>query len=298
MNITQRACETIASITAHGASKQDLQEKKLDKLAVRSVGTERTYRQAFKGYLRWLIDNRISLDDAGFRPMMLEYLEEFAEGHAQKSVNQAKNMLEKVYSVRLPWFESCIPAVVQRRAYDFDQVERLIAFQTPQNQLSTLLCYDAGLRSHECITLRERALGKPSPRRNWTDARFCGRTDVEVFLVTGKGGLTREVAISTPLARELRKYARPHPTVIRDREIEHLSYFEIGGGQALSTSFSRASQIALGWTRGVHGLRHSFAHNRMRTLIPLVGAKLALEILSQELGHFRPEICLAYLVGR
>jgi integrase len=138
----------------------------------------------------------------------------------------------------------------------------------------------------------------PSPHRTWSKERFLGRTDYEVFLVIGKGGLKREVAISQELAEELRKRKRLQPVVIRDREINHVSYFDIGGGQALSASFSRASKLSLGWSRGLHGLRHSFAQNRLRTLIELLGPQRALQILSEELGHFRSEISLAYLVGR
>jgi integrase len=298
MNVAQRARETIAGIAVHGASKQSLIELGLEKIAIRSVGTERAYRDAYTSYLQWLIANRIALDDAGLRPFMLEFLDEFVEEHAQKSVNQAKNMLEKVFSVSLPKFESCLQPAFQGRAYGFDHVEKLIALPTPPNKLSILLCYDGGLRAHECITLCERSMAEPSRHRAWSDGRFSGRADYVVFLVTGKGGLIREVALSDPLARELRKHMRPHPIVIRDREVEYTSYFDIGGGQALSASFTRASQLTLGWSRGLHGLRHSFAHNRMRTLIPLVGAQRALQILSEELGHFRPEICLAYLVGR
>jgi hypothetical protein len=46
-----------------------------------------------------------------------------------------------------------------------------------------------------------------------------------------------------------------------------------------------------------HGLRHSFAQNRMRTLVRLGYCyDTALEIVSQEMGHFRPDITIVYLI--
>ncbi|MGF6758933.1 hypothetical protein [Paraburkholderia sp. GAS42] len=296
MSISKLARETIASITVHGASKHELGE--LDQIVIRSIGTERAYRTALTGYLQWLIDYRVPLEDGCLGPMMLEFLDQYAEGHAQKSVNQAKKMLEKVYSVRLPHIDSSVEPVVHGKAYGFDAVTQTLRRQTERNQLSTLLCYDAGLRAHECITLSERSMNEPSPHRTWSKECFLGRTDYVIFVVTGKGGLRREVAISLELVEELMKRKRRQPVIVRDREIDHISYFDIGGGQALSASFSRASELALGWSRGLHGLRHSFAQNRLRTLIELLGPQRALQILSEELGHFRSEISLAYLVGR
>ena len=83
---------------------------------------------------------------------------------------------------------------------------------------------------------------------------------------------------------------------VYDRDIGYRTQYDIGGGQNWSNSFSAASNRELGWSNGAHGLRHEFAQERMNAL---QGAgyeyKEALEIVSQEMGHFRPEITEVYL---
>ncbi|MDN4711067.1 site-specific integrase, partial [Vibrio parahaemolyticus] len=63
-----------------------------------------------------------------------------------------------------------------------------------------------------------------------------------------------------------------------------------------SNSFSAASKRVLGWSEGAHGLRHSYAQERMHELQKAgFNRDLALETVSQEMGHFRPEITEVYL---
>jgi integrase len=104
------------------------------------------------------------------------------------------------------------------------------------------------------------------------------------------------VAIPIELARELEELRLLSPTQVVDREICYLSVYDIGGGHAFSESVSAASKRALGHSNGAHGFRHTYAQNRLLCM-KRNGLKTsdALLILSQELGHFRPEICLAYL---
>ncbi|SDJ14653.1 hypothetical protein SAMN04487926_1353 [Paraburkholderia steynii] len=295
MRISDLAREAVSRIAVHGASKQQMGE--LNSAAARSISTERAFRDVLSAYLRWLRANRLPLDELHTRAMLLEFLEEFAELHAQKSVNQAVQALGKIFAVRIPRVDSCIVTVVRGRAYSFEDVQKVVAHQTEYNQFGTLLAFDAGLRAHECLTLREPRGESPSVHRDWSPDRFTGRTDFVVFLVSGKGGLVREVAISRELADALQERARPEPVVVHDRGVIYKSHFDIGGGQALSASFTYASKHAHGQSRGLHGMRHSFAQHRLATLIPLLGPKQALKVLSVELGHFRPEISLAYLVG-
>jgi hypothetical protein len=295
MRIRDLARDVVSDITIHRASKRAL--GLLDAYAVRSIGTERAYRNVCALYLRWIRENRHPLNQIHTRSMMLEFLDEYRELHVQKSVDQAVQALHKAYKVALPKVDSCISPECRGRAYSFAAIEKLARRQSSRHQLSSLACYDAGLRAHECITLRLPRGETPSSHRDWPLERFSGRTDFVVYLVTGKGGLIREVAISRELSDEIQTRERPHPVTVRDREIDYISYFDIGGGQALSSSFSYASKHALGYSAGVHGARHAFAQNRLSTLIPILGPKRALEILAVEMGHFRASVSLAYLVG-
>lgn len=297
MRIRRLSRDAASSIALHGASKSELGD--LNSIAVRSISTELAYRDAHLAYLRWCSDHRLALDEVHTRGMMLEFLDDYAELHAQKSVNKAIKALEKIFSVHLPQFESGIATYARGRAYSFDEVGRVASRQSTKNGLASLLCYDAGLRAHECFTLRRPARGEgPSSHRIWLADRFAGRTDFDVYLVTGKGGLTREVAISQELSEELQKHSRAKLITVRDREVDYVSQFDIGGGHALSSSFSRISTLEFGYSNGLHGARHSFAQNRLVELIKVLGPRRALEVLAQELGHFRSSISLAYLIGR
>ena len=63
-----------------------------------------------------------------------------------------------------------------------------------------------------------------------------------------------------------------------------------------SSSVTNAAERVLGWSTGAHGLRHSYAQERMYELQHNgLRRDEALETVSQEMGHFRPEITETYL---
>ncbi len=72
---------------------------------------------------------------------------------------------------------------------------------------------------------------------------------------------------------------------------------DLGGGNALSASFSRASQRALSFSHGLHGVRHKYAQERIDEikLLLKVSHSIARDIVAQELGHFRGDITEVYL---
>jgi integrase len=114
--------------------------------------------------------------------------------------------------------------------------------------------------------------------------------------VVGKGGLIREILIPNDLAKQLEQFRLTNPITVRDRDIFYKSYYDIRGGKKWTNSFSAASKRTLGWTHGAHGLRHTYAQQRMDELQRNCFIYLeALGIVSQELGHFRPEITEVYL---
>jgi integrase len=102
--------------------------------------------------------------------------------------------------------------------------------------------------------------------------------------------------IPTELAHQLETQRLAEPKTVTDRGTHVVQYYDIGAGNAWSLSFSRASTRELGWSTGAHGLRHAYAQERMRELQATgVGYLEARGIVSQELGHFRPEITETYL---
>ncbi|WP_462167612.1 hypothetical protein [Pseudoalteromonas sp. GB43] len=112
----------------------------------------------------------------------------------------------------------------------------------------------------------------------------------------GKGGLIRDVLIPDALATQLEPRRLAQPITVRDREINYLQRYDIGGGHKWSCSFSKASCRTLFFSNGGHNIRHSYAQERMTELKSLgLSRANALETVSQELGHFRAEITEVYL---
>jgi integrase len=108
--------------------------------------------------------------------------------------------------------------------------------------------------------------------------------------------LIREVLIPTALAQQLEAKRLTHPMKKTDREIHYRQHYDIGGGKAWSNSFSAASKRQLGWSHGAHGLRHSYAQERMAECQQRgLTYEIALGLVSQSLGHFRSDITEVYL---
>ena len=108
-----------------------------------------------------------------------------------------------------------------------------------------------------------------------------------VYTVVGKGGLIREVLLRHRLVERLEERRLDAPAPVLDRGVRYRQRYDIGGGHAFSVSFSRASMEALGTSRGAPGLRYGYTQSRMRELMHHAEYRLALAIVSEELGHLR-----------
>ena len=194
---------------------------------------------------------------------------------------------------RLTVVRSEKPQVKRGRAYTPQQVRMVAAAQNARNGLSTLIAHAAGLRAHEFFTLA-RPDEQPPDVRPARPEKFAGRVGRD-YTVIGKGGLIRLVRIPDDLAERLEARRRDEPVRVTDRGIHYTSRYDLAAGTAWGASFTGASKRALGWTRGAHGMRHSYAQQRMRELQRLLRRADALEVVSQELGHFRRDITLTYL---
>ena len=182
-----------------------------------------------------------------------------------------------------------------RRSYATHEISPIMEHQNERNRLSTALAFAAGLRAHELATICRYSDMTPSNHREWDDRLFLGMTDVKIYVVVGKGGLRRKVAIPTKLAAILDERRFENPQRTTDRGVIYWRWYDIGFGQAFSQSFSTASTRALGFSRGAHGLRHSYTKARTATLRELgLTFSEAQIVVSQELGHFRQSITIAY----
>jgi len=270
---------------------------------IRSVGRVRDYEGALTRVARYCIDNRISLRELTLK-MAVDYLELRSEVVGQKALNQYREAMQAMMvhvthvlepDATLPVIKSELEQILESRAYSQQQVALIVEAQTHSNAFATELAYSAGLRAHELLTLlpvTERAADK----RPALTSKFAGREGV-LYTVQGKGGLVREVLIPYHLASQLEGLRLPEPITITDRRIHYQQHYAINGGNRWSSSFSTASTRALGWSTGAHGVRHSYAQERMVELQVKCGLSRAqaLETVSQEMGHFRPSITEVYL---
>ncbi len=181
------------------------------------------------------------------------------------------------------------------RIYTAEQITLICQGQNSKNALATQIAYHAGLRAHELLTLQPIREASASNHRHWRNDRF-ERREGERYIVIGKGGLRREVMIPMAIVKSLEVQRLGQPCIVKDRGIEYEQYYDMGGGNRWSKSFSAASTRILGWSKGAHGLRHCYAQERMQELQTL-GKRYfdARDVVSQELGHFRGDIVETYL---
>lgn len=269
---------------------------------VKSLGTARNYEQSLKTVAAWAKDIGIN----GIQAMTIEeashYLEYRSELVGQKALDMERQAIQAMMKLNgkldqgqmLTRTKSLKLVIQQSRAYTSAQVHAIAHKQTSTHQFATELAYVAGLRAHELLTLAK-IDDRAADVRPRLQSKWNGR-EGELYTVKGKGGLVREVLIPSELALQLEQRRLVQPITIRDREINYLQRYEIGGGKKWSDSFSKASTRALYFSTGAHGLRHSYAQERMLELNKLgYNKETALATVSQEMGHFRPEITLVYL---
>lgn len=210
-------------------------------------------------------------------------------------LDQERQAIQIHLGIKLPIIKSELFQAIKSRAYTLEQVKIIAQAQSEKYRLATQIAFAAGLRAHELLTLKPVKERGASTHRQWTNSRFIGRNGV-MYTVIGKGGLIREVLIPNDLANKLELLRHLNPLTIRDRGIFYKNYYNLNGGKNWTNSFSAASKRVLGWTHSAHGLRHTYAQQRMDELQQNCFIYLdALGIVSQELGHFRPDITKVYL---
>lgn len=269
--------------------------------AIASLGTSRTYQNGLKLVSDWMRKNGggalqdLSLKRA--RQYLLERAHEVSQSTLDRDRQAIQAVLQDTGRLRA---DQTIPVVkaerqteLKPRGYTTEQIQKISSHMAPHNSLAVEISYAAGLRAHELFTLAKRVEATPDPRPA-DDAKF--RAGHIKYVVTGKGGLIREVAIPKSLAERLEMMRLDAPRTVRDRNVVYQQRYAIGGGQALSQAFSAASKAVLGYSTGLHGVRHGYAQQRHYETQKVFGdPERALRVVSQELGHFRPEITLVYL---
>jgi site-specific recombinase XerD len=188
----------------------------------------------------------------------------------------------------------------QSRAYTRAQFEDIKQFLNPQAQLSAQIMIESGVRDNDLASLRL-AEEKPATRARLDKLhadRFLGRENWVRVTVVGKGGHEYETTIRRETAKKLEQYRLTKPRDFNDRKLPHAmtQYYDIPAGQKISRLWSDASNRALGYSHGAHGLRHTYAQERVEELLRQgMTWSQALERTSQTMGHYRPEEVKTYL---
>lgn len=189
------------------------------------------------------------------------------------------------------------------RAYTKDQIREIIQHQSIEFGLMTEIAHAAGLRQSEFNTLRpasEFPAHLPKARIDQlVDYRWAGREGV-YYTVSGKGGLEREVVIPHDISERLEAFRLDEPRTIHAVRGEdgrsYEQHYDLPPGERWARDFTEKSNELFGWSHGSHGLRHSFAQERVQELqakgFTWDQARLT---VSQELGHFRLSETNTYL---
>lgn len=269
-----------------------------------SLGTARNYTNALTRVAEYSQNMRIKGGLRGMEVNQVEtYLTQRATEVGQKQLDMERQalqmMLQKLTgklenNARLKVIRSQTEQQLKCRSYTSAQVNYISEHQKQQNSLSTQIAHKAGLRAHELLTIQTLTNQHPSPRPS-LESKFKGR-EGDLYTVQGKGGLIRTVCLPKHIVQQLESLKLDIPRKIFDRGIYYTQYYDINGGHRWANSFTASSMRCLGWTSGAHGLRHSYAQERMYELQHQgLNRRLALLTVSQELGHFRPEITEVYL---
>lgn len=170
------------------------------------------------------------------------YLNDRSKELKQKSLDAARQSLQRVFGQRIPYVRSELLTALRPRAYQSEHIAALVACATPELALSIRISADAGLRAQELCSLAM-ADELAESDRDWTPQRFVGRANsIEKFVVHGKGGLRRTVAVSKVIAEELKQRRLQQPRKVVDREIFIQQRFDLLAGQNLSREFSEHSK--------------------------------------------------------
>ena len=303
MAIFRKPAKQAAQAVRHVLALNTPRHDNRDDGQIHSVGTARSYQQALTRVAKWMQEKRNYKGLLQLTPEEAKaYLEARAAHVRQKTLDQERQALQTLPLIgkleRIKSDSKLKPTrlATDSRAYTPEQVDVIAWAQTPRNSLATRIAYATGVRASELLTLRPVAERPASKHREWSPERFDGRDDLRRYTVEGKGGLIREVALPLHLAEQLEARRLQTPARVTDRGVHYTRHYDVGGGHAWSQSFSAASKLERGWSTGAHGLRHGYAQDRVGELQGSGhGHDSALETVSQELGHFRPDITKVYL---
>jgi len=219
-----------------------------------------------------------------------------AKSNADSPVEDIEDELEQTLGKRLGKQKP-----TQSRAYTSDQIHEVQRFLTPNARLASQIILESGCRAKDLATLRlaSEAPLKHARLHKLDPNRFIGRETWIQIKFIGKGGHEYLSTISPRTADQLATIRLGQPKDFKERGQTNTicyQYYDLIAGKYLSEQWSKASVHALGFSHGIHGLRHTYAQQRIFALlelgIPLIITK---QWTAQTLGHYRGDVINTYL---
>lgn len=264
---------------------------------VRSIGSQLILERVFRQFERFLEVNKAG-NLKNFPPEMVDlFILARNEYVGESQLKLDRWALEILLGRSIERIRSARPQQLKPRALSIEHIEAIIRAQRPEMAYSTQLAFACGLRSFELLTIAPPGV-EQRDKRPIPPYLFFGAEDGELRTVTGKGGLVRWSHVPHSLLARLELTRRARPKKVRHQCRSLTSYYDIVGGQAWATDFSRTCRDLFGTSPGAHGLRHSYVQFRLGRLqeagLSELQARLAVSV---EIGHFRPEKTKTYTRG-
>lgn len=169
--------------------------------------------------------------------------------------------------------------------YTAEQIQSIGQEQSGKYRLATELAFEAGVSAYEIPSLRPPEVRVVDLVTEWDDKLFVGRKNLVPYTVANADGFSRRIAVSDDLADKIELARLARPKVVREGHWREWCGYNIGYGSAWIDSFMRATEITLGLSLGVQGLRHAYILNRFFELMTVgYSRKDRIGILAVEMG--------------
>ena len=187
------------------------------------------------------------------------------------------------------------------RAYTLAQIQKIQSCLPLLAQLSVQIILESGCRAQDLASIRL-ASEAPLIRAQYAKLRperFTGREDWITVKFIGKGGHEYLSTLSPDTIKQLQQHRLPHPIAYRDRGQDNAvcqQYYDLPAGNYLSKLWTAAAKHMLDGSHGIHGVRHTYAQQRMAQLQDAgMTWQLAKTCVSQTMGHYRAKEVDTYL---
>ena len=253
--------------------------------------TFRNYRQCLLSFAKYVRENdQLALQDTTVN-QAVQYLNERKSKLQQKSLDQHRQAIQCFFHAngklkaneKIKKIRSLLKLKKDYYYYTTKQIQYICKFQSEENALATQIAYACGLRAHELLTLRKVNDPLQKQKNNGLKTTFIGREGV-MYVTTSYGKIEREILIPTEIATRLEARLLNKPKKTIDRKIVFFQNYDINGGSKWSSSFSRASKHALGWSLGAEALRRTYIIERIVELRNYCPYDQAIETVREELN--------------